>query len=145
MHPFTGNLGISLSWYIRNVTALVLSARSFGTYVFGCNFQDEGSTYVVQPWDGVGRRIWLRQIGFNVELGFGCIRELKLDTRKRFAQLSVFNPSERDVETTVELEGLWGERAEIGGRVAEVYDGTLVAKIVLPKLSTSTVLCKVLA
>ncbi|MFN7171990.1 MAG: DUF5695 domain-containing protein [Fimbriimonadaceae bacterium] len=144
MHPFTGNLGISLSWYIRNVSAMVLSARSFGTYVFGCNFQDEGSSYVVQPWDGVGRRIWLRQIGFDVELGFGCIRELKLDTRKRFAQLSVFNPSDRDVETTVEIEGLWGQRAEVGGRNAEVHDGVLKARIVLPKLSTSSVLCKVL-
>lgn len=115
----TGDVGIGLFAYLRNVASYVLPTRTAGVITFGCHFEMENlegrDLYLIRPWDGVGRRIVVRQIGFEARTSFGVIRELRFDTRKRWARLLVHNPASVAVESDIFVRGLWSQTVEFKG------------------------------
>jgi hypothetical protein len=143
----TGDVGLSLYYYLRNVASYVLPTGISGVTTFGCRFglepTDGEEEIVVQPWDGVGRRIVVRQIGMEVEASFGKIVELRFDVRKRRARVVLQNPADKDLEALITVRGLWGSRVEASGVTLEVLDGELNAPVYLPKGATAALELKV--
>ncbi len=131
-NPFTGASGLGYYHYLRGVGSYVLPSSGAGLYTFGCHFETDGSAYVVRPWDGVGRRIVLRQIGAEFELGFGQFTELKLDKRKRWFEAVVRNPSDKDVTATLRVKGLWGSVLSIQSTTVNAPGGVASCPIRLP-------------
>jgi hypothetical protein len=130
MSPLTGDVGISLYAYLRHVASYVLPSRNAGVATFGCHFEvvsnPPGDLFVVRPWDGVGRRIVVRQLGVEVETSFGKIAQLRFDGRKRYASLSIVNPSNKDIQARVTIKGLWGSEVEVCGKVIKGENGEIV-------------------
>jgi hypothetical protein len=125
--PLTGDIGVSLYHYLHRVSCYVLPTRSSGTVTFGCHFSSESDAdseeFIVTPWDGVGRRIVVRQLGLEVTASFGKIKEFRFDGRKRRASLVIENPSDRDLQSMVKARGLWGTKAEANGTAIEAQPG----------------------
>ena len=141
--PLTGDLGLSLFHYLRAAGAYVLPSRSYGVFTFGCHFEIESDHYVVRPWDGVGRRVVLRQVNADFQLSVGKFREVQLDVRKRWASLVVENPTDLDMNTELRIRGLWGNRFEILGEMIEGMDGELAVSLPLAAQSVSRIDIKV--
>lgn len=141
MSAVTGDIGIGLYHYLRSVGAYVLPNRVSGVTTFGCHVESESENgtdiFVVRPWDGVGRRIVVRQVGLEVEVGFGVIRELRFDARKRHAVLTVENPADRDQKAILRVRGLWGRRFTVAGKELQGVEGELRAELDLPAGTTS--------
>ncbi len=142
---FTGASGLGYFHYLREVGSYVLPNGPASTFVFGCHFLSEGGAYSVKPWDGVGRRIILRQIGAEFKLTYGSIQELRLDARKRWFELTIVNPSDKDVPCELCITGLWGTSFQVMGRVLDAIDGKLTTSLVLPASQSIFVTGKVLA
>lgn len=125
----TGDIGISLFAYLRNVSSYVLPTKNAGVITFGCHFEldseDGTDAYTIRPWDGVGRRILVRQIGFEVRARFGVIRELRFDTRKRWAKIVIHNPTDKAVQTELLVKGLWGNTVECLTQKFEAINGVI--------------------
>lgn len=131
-NPYTGLSGLGYFHYLREVGAYVLPNSTQETFTFGCHFESEGEQYRVTPWDGVGRKIVLRQIGAEFHLRFGQFQNLLLDHRKRWFEAEVRNPSDRHVASTLRLKGMWGAQMEIGGARIEAVDGEFRYPLDLP-------------
>lgn len=125
----TGDVGVGLFAYLRNVASYVLPTRTAGVITFGCHFEMENlegrDLFLIRPWDGVGRRIVVRQIGFEVRTTFGVIKELRFDTRKRWARIVVHNPADQAVESEIFVRGLWGQTVEYKSERFEAENGLL--------------------
>ena len=108
----TGDIGASLSRYIRSSATWILPVRGSGLQSFGGTLKYETRRkiprVVVRPWDGVGRRIFVRQLGVDVVTTFGHMDELSVDLAKRTAHIKLTNPSDRDQICEVNVKGLWG-------------------------------------
>lgn len=128
---FSGSSGLGYFHYLRTVGAYVLPGLGQGLFAFGCHFNQDEQKYSVRPWDGVGRRVFLRQINAEFLLDFGKMNQIDLDLRKRWAAIEVQNPSDKDVKTTLRVRGLWGETVEVLGKVLKVVDGTLTINFTL--------------
>ena len=140
----SGDIGIALYDYLRLAGAYVLPSRSYGVFTFGCHFESEDGGYRVRPWDGVGRKVILRQIGAEFHTSFGRIRELQMDARKRRLQVELHNPAAKDMKAEFRAKGLWGTAFESNGRRLEAVDGEVAATVVLPKRGTLTIELKVI-
>lgn len=141
---FTGASGLSYYLYMRGAGSYVLPNRGSAPYVFGCRFtEDEGGTMTVRPWDGVGRKVVLRQIAAEFRLRFGRFRSVRLDGRKRWAEFEIENPADKDIRTELEIKGLWGSQIQIAGRVVEAVDGRAEVGILLPAGRTQKLTAKV--
>lgn len=136
MSAVTGDLGVGLFHYLRGVASFVLPTRYSGVTTFGCHFEveNEGGVerFVVRPWDGVGRRIVVRQIGLEVETSLGILEELRFDARKRHAALTLRNPANIDRVAKVRVRGLWGSRFAVDGKELQGKEGELVIELALP-------------
>lgn len=140
----TGDLGMALFHYLRAAGAYVLPSRSYGVFTFGCHFEIADDHYVVRPWDGVGRRVVLRQVNAEFLLSVGKFREVKLDVRKRWATLVLENPTDLDLRTDLRIRGLWGNRFEILGERIEGVEGELAVSLPLAARSVSRLDIKVI-
>lgn len=140
---FTGSSGLGYFHYLHKVGAYVLPNGAQGTFNFACHFESEGGAYVVRPWDGVGRRVILRQIGAEFELSFGKMTVVRLDHRKRWFEVSIENPCDKDVRCELRVRGMWGGQLQISGRVTEAPEGEAVTSLVLPARQTVQVVGKV--
>ena len=112
----TGDVGASLSRYLRSSATWVLPVRASGLQAFGGQLKYETrrkvSRLIVRPWDGVGRRIFIRQLGVTVSASFGHIDEFSVDLAKRTASLKITNPTDRDQICELHVQGLWGESVQ---------------------------------
>lgn len=142
-NPFTGASGLGYAQYLMNVGAYVLPAKGQMIYAFGCHFESDQGRIQVRPWDGVGRRIVLRQIGAEFEVSFGQIRQLVLDERKRWAELKVFNPADKEVRSEITVRGMWGQTLNVGGRNVESVEGEARALVSLSARQESIIQIKV--
>jgi hypothetical protein len=140
----SGDIGMALYDYLRLAGAYVLPSRSFGVFTFGCHFESEDGGYRVRPWDGVGRKVILRQIGAEFHTSFGTIRELDMDSRKRQLRVVLENSADKDMKAEFRAKGLWGTAFESGGKRLEAVDGEVVAAVSLPKRGTLTFELKVI-
>lgn len=138
-NPFTGASGLGYAHYILGTGSYVLPNRELGVMTFGCHYGQEGDSHIVRPWDGVGRRIVMRQFGAEFTLNFGCFQELKLDMRLRSFDAVIENPSEKDVATTMLISGMWGTELEVGGVSLQAKDGVFTVPIALTAQSTMRV------
>lgn len=112
-NPYTGASGLGYYHYLRGAGSFVLPNRELGPVTFGCHFEQDEDRYRVRPWDGVGRRIVLRQIGAAFEWSFGKCLELEMDLRKRWVRARLQNPSDREVRTQMRMTGLWGTQVHV--------------------------------
>lgn len=140
----SGDVGIALYEYLRLAGAYVLPSRSFGVFTFGCHFESEDGGYRVRPWDGVGRKVILRQIGAEFHTSYGTIRELDMDSRKRNLRVVLENSADKDMKAEFRAKGLWGTAFESGGKRLEAVGGEVVATVSLPKRGTLTFELKVI-
>jgi hypothetical protein len=144
----TGDVGVSLFTYLRNVASYVLPTRNAGVITFGCHFEmdtlDGREIYTIRPWDGVGRRIVVRQIGFDVRTSFGVIRELRFDTRKRWAKVRVQNEADRAMVIQVSVRGLWGTSVEFNGEALAIEDGVALVGTQIAPGATQEIELKVI-
>jgi len=141
---YTGASGLGYFHYVRSVGAYVLPNRDQGVYTFGCHYEQDGGSHIVRPWDGVGRRIILRQYDAEFETSFGCFTELRLDDRKRAFTAEVWNPSDKDVKADLRVRGLWGATVTIQGKSYEAVEGEVNAQVTLPARQVTTVAGKVM-
>ena len=132
----TGDVGQALYDYLRATGAYVLPNREYGVYTFGCHFEAGERSYTVRPWDGVMRRVVMRQIGAEFRASFGLIREVELDLRKRWAIVTLENPADREVRAELRVRGLWGERIGFLGKTYVSVEGEVSLPVVLPKGGT---------
>lgn len=143
MSPVTGDVGVALYGYLRSVAAYVLPSRNAGISTFGCHVDSVteagATTYTVTPWDGVGARIVVANLGVYASVDFGVIRNMKFDSKKRSARIDLFNPADKPMRSNVSVNGLWGTRFEVNGVDYEFDNGNLYAAIDLPKHGALTV------
>ncbi|MCC7102255.1 MAG: hypothetical protein IT206_04165 [Fimbriimonadaceae bacterium] len=142
-NAYTGASGLGYFHYLRGVGAYVLPSGDLGTYTFGCHFESADGLYKVRPWDGVGRRVVLRQVGASFELSFGRLIHVELDHRKRHFSVQIENPSDKDVTCRLMVRGMWGSQMTIAGKVWDASDGVIEAVLALPSEQTITVTGKV--
>lgn len=138
-NAYTGASGLGYYHYLRGTGAYYLPNRDSGDFNFGCHYNLDEDSHVIRPWDGVGRRIILRQIGARFELSFGQFRELRLDTRLRKATVQIWNPFEEPVTARLSVEGLWGRTYNVGGTTVTPVDGVATVEVTLPPQELSTI------
>lgn len=129
---WTGDLGVGLFTYLREAASWVFPSRSLGLYTFGCHFESREDSYEVRPWDGVGRRVVMRQIGFDCRADFGKIQRLNLHVRKRWVELDIVNPSPAAAKSRVQFQGLWGRKFDFEGKSIQPVDGQVTVEVELP-------------
>lgn len=133
MSWLTGDIGTSLWQYLHGVAAWVLPSNQSGVTTFGCHFEaetvDNVEYFKVRPWDGVGRKIVVRQLGIEAEVKNARMTELRFDARKRSAAVALENTSDKDLVAEVRVRGLWGRRLEVMGREVQVVDGEVRADV----------------
>lgn len=139
MSGVTGDIGISLFHYLRGVGAFVLPTRSAGVSTFGCHFETETESgkdcLVIRPWDGVGRRVAVRQFGFEVTAEIGQIVEVQVDPQKRTAAVTMRNTFDADLMSRFKVKGMWGNHFEVAGKEMVAEHGELKVSVLLPPLS----------
>ncbi len=136
MAPTTGDIGISLFHYLRWSGAYVLPSLGKSLLTFGCKFdveeQKHTEIFSIRPWDGVGRRIIVRQVGMEVETTVGMLEELRFDSRKRSARVSLQNTSDKDLVTELVVKGMWGRRCQAAGITYAVEGGAIRVPVQMP-------------
>ncbi|GEM_PF-512806 len=149
----SGDVGLGLFHYLRGVASYVLPSRTQGVVTFGCVFEVEGEgadeTFIVRPWDGVGRRIVVRHVGLDVRSEGARIEEFRAKATKHEATLTLRNSSDKPLPARLEVRGLWGTRFRLGpegadGETLEVEGGVLRASVTLEAGSTRTIRIEVI-
>jgi hypothetical protein len=143
MLPLTGDIGFALFHYLRGAGAYVLPSRSYGVFTFGCHFEIDDTAYRVRPWDGVGRRVILRQVGAEFDTTFGRMREITLDLRKRWATVDIESQADKQISCILRVRGMWGNTFDVSGKSVEAIDGELSVAIAIPPMGTTHVDIKV--
>lgn len=131
-NSYTGSSGLGYFHYLRLAGSYVLPNRQQGVFTFGCHYEQDDHRHRIQPWDGIGRKVILRQIGCEFELGFGRLISVTLDNRKRWAELVVENPSDKTIRSDVKIRGLWGTVVNIQGKNVNVVQGLATGRVELP-------------
>ncbi|MBX7131883.1 MAG: hypothetical protein K1X67_04300 [Fimbriimonadaceae bacterium] len=142
-NPYTGASGLGYYHYLRGAGAYVLPNRNLGVFTFGCHFNADEDSYLVRPWDGLGRRVVLRQIGAEFHTGFGRIIELRLGQDKTWVDIQIENPADKTISTEVVLKGMWGRKLMVLGQEYECLRGEAVVPVTLPANQSITLSAKV--
>ncbi len=127
----TGDIGMALYHYLRAAGSYVLPSATHGIFTFGCHFEVDTNHYTVRPWDGIGRKVVLRQVGAEVLISVGMIRELTLDIRKRWAKIKIENPTDRELRADLRVRGLWGKQFQVGATRVMSGEGELAVSVPL--------------
>ncbi len=136
---YTGAGGLGYYHYLRGAGSYILPNRAAGTFTFGCHHEVLEDCHYVRPWDGVGRKIVLRQTGAEFELSFGQFVNLRLDIRKRWFEAEIHNSADRTVNASLTVTGLWGTSLKIDGKSVTVNDGIAHCTLKLPAHSTKVI------
>lgn len=139
----SGDVGLSLFHYLRGVASYVLPSRTQGVVTFGCGFEVEGEgateTFIVKPWDGVGRRIVVRHVGLDVRCEGARIDEMRVGATKRLATFVLRNSSDKPLPARLEVRGLWGKSFQVDDETIEVDGGTFRMSLPIPAGEIRTV------
>ncbi len=125
----TGDVGVGLFHYLRGVYSLVIPTRLGGVVTFGCHFESEVvdgvEQYHIRPWDGVGRRIVVRQLNFETIATGARIKELRIDARKREALFNLETNAASGYKASIWMKGMWGTQfaVSIDGHAQEAVEG----------------------
>ena len=144
----SGDVGLGLFHYLRGAASYVLPSRTQGVVTFGCVFEVEGEgaeeTFLVKPWDGVGRRIVVRHVGLDVRCEGARIEEFRVKATKREATLTLRNSSLKPLPVWLSVRGLWGTRFTVDGETVEAAGGALEASVTVEAGTTRVVEIRVL-
>lgn len=143
-NSFTGASGLGYYHYLIGTGAYVLPNREHGIMTFGCHYELENETHIVRPWDGVGRRIILRQIGAEFKTNFGTFVELQLNARLRSFELIIENPADKDIESEISISGLWGNKLSTMNQVFVAENGIFRIPTLLSADSTLKVIGQII-
>ena len=114
----TGDVSLTLWHYLRGISSWVLPTRD-NTFALGCTFESEHlegtDVFTVTPWDGVGRSVIVRQVGLEAHVKSARILQLQFDGRKRWAKITLQNPSDKALQAKILVKGLWGDKYEALG------------------------------
>ncbi|MGI8923517.1 MAG: DUF5695 domain-containing protein [Fimbriimonadales bacterium] len=136
--PSSGSIGLGLYEYLRSVGAFVLpGGRDFQT--FGCTYEFADDVHEIHPWDGVGRRVALRQVSALFVLSFGTFVSIRLDARKRWFEVVVKNPADKAMEAKCLVSGLWGSGLTSGGKTFGIDNGDFKIDFRLPANDSLTI------
>ncbi len=148
MSRYPGTVGLSLFRYLRSVQSLVLPSPTTGAITFGCSFEakdkDDGLELRIRPWDGVGRRVSIRQVGIEVEAKVGRIKDVRIHTRKRRAVIEVENTAPVVRTAQLRISGLWGTQFEVNGKKEHTAGGALSIERSMPPAGMVTIEVNVL-
>ncbi|MCW5939107.1 MAG: hypothetical protein KF884_03795 [Fimbriimonadaceae bacterium] len=136
---FTGPSGLGYFHYLRAAGSYVLPNRTQGLFTFGCHFESEEGVMTVRPWDGVGQRIVLRQVGAEFSLSCCQFVDLRLDSRKRWFEARVANPSDRPMKAELRAFGLWGDQLNVNGQRCRTDQGAATVGLDVPAGQTISV------
>ncbi|HSI71583.1 MAG TPA: DUF5695 domain-containing protein [Fimbriimonas sp.] len=143
MAPTTGDIGLAMYHYLRHAGAYVLPSLGRSLLTFGCRFDVEEDRqteiFTIVPWDGVGRRIVVRQVGMEVETSAGRLEELQFDARKRNARISLQNASDKDLTTELIVKGMWGRRVNVAGVSYAAEAGAVRIPVQLPAMGKARI------
>ncbi len=138
-NAYTGASGLGYYHYLRGAGSYVLPSREGAVYAYGCRYDPSDNALTIRPWDGVGRRAVLRQLGASFELTCGSLIELRLDPRLRWFEADIENPSDRNLTGVLRVDGLWGTVIESNGVQHTADRGRTEIKIELPAGQTTTI------
>lgn len=130
--PYSGDIGFTLYEYLRGAATYVLPHPGYGVFSFGGQFAVDEVGYAIRPWDGLGRRIHMGQLGCDLNCDYGRILEANVDARKRHATVRVENPSPFPTTCTLTVAGLWGSLFDVGGKEIGLTEGALRHRLDLP-------------
>jgi hypothetical protein len=122
-NDYTGTSGMGYYHYLCEASSYVLPVRNIEIHTFGCQFEQHSDHYSVRPWDGVGRRIILRQIGAEFELSFGKMESLTLDIRKRWFKVAIQNPADKQILAQLKVRGMWGTALKVEDQQIQSREG----------------------
>jgi hypothetical protein len=136
MAATTGDIGLAMFHYLRWSGAYVLPSLGRSLLTYGCRFEVEEErqteVFTIRPWEGVGRRIIVRQVGMEVETTAGRIEELRFDARKRNARISLQNASDKDLTTELIVKGMWGRQCRAAGKTYVAEGGAIRVPVLMP-------------
>ncbi len=128
---YTGDAGFALADYLRYATGYLLSSFERGFVGVGLHVEtyDRGGEMVVrlEPWDGVGRRIVVRNLNLIVSVEGVKIDVLEFDVNLKWLKVALDNPTEAmKRKATIRVDGLWGTKFNAPGLEQRIEDGVLV-------------------
>ncbi len=132
-NPYSGLSSLGYYHYISNITSIVLPNNTIDTFSLGCHFDNSGKNYTIVPWDGVGRRIIVRQHGIDIHLSFGNIVKCEIAKDKTFAEIQLDNPWSEEVPATLSIKGMWGEYFQSNIGKVSVEKDTVFIEFTLSK------------
>jgi hypothetical protein len=140
MVPITGDIGLGLYAYLKTVSSYVLPSRGTGFTTFACTLESEpgpdGDIFVVKPWDGVGRRVVVRQAGLELHSYVGKILSFRFNSRKRWAEIEVANTADKARDAQITVKGMWGTLFQSGDKRVQGVDGSVSAAATMPAKGT---------
>jgi hypothetical protein len=137
-NPYTGSSGLGFFHYLRGSGAFVLPNRGGDSFVFGGRFSADAEGFQIEPSDGVGRKVVMRQIGLEAHLTMGCLKRVKASPDLRRIELDIENPSDKEASARLLIKGMWGVILELDGRSLESRGGMHEARLSLPPRRTIT-------
>ena len=138
-NPYTGASGLGYYHYLRGAGSYVLPQADQGVLTFGCHYARENGTHLVRPWDGVGRRIVLRQIGASFDLSFGFLTELRLNANLRSFEATIMNLWVSSTRVTLIVTGLLCTAVIVGNQRIVAMDGRFEIPLDLPAQESTVV------
>ncbi len=116
----TGDVGLGLFSYLRNASSYVLPTPGQGVVAYGCHFEVKEhrgkELLTVTPWDGVGRRVAIRHLGFSVSAHGATLTSVQISTDKRSASVTLANQNSRAQIVELHVEGMWGQTVTLGSK-----------------------------
>lgn len=107
----TGDISLTL-WHYLRIAGCYVIVTSQGSYVFGCTYEQEEQQGMIvhrlQPWDGVGKRIFFRPHGLQVTATNAQIVSFSFGQNLDFAEIELKNNSFQQESAVVKISGLWG-------------------------------------
>lgn len=129
----TGAIGIGLYEYLRAAGGYVLSQKGTADRAYLCDLTADSSGTRVEPWDGIGQRIVIRNLGIEAIAAGASIRSLFVSSDRSRAEIELENASAYTVLGRVTLKGLWGTVATVDGKRTKTDDGQFEHRLKLPR------------
>ncbi len=143
-NPFSGSSSLGYYHYLHMISSMVLPSGEIDTFSLGCHFDHSDNMYAITPWDGVGRRIHLRQIGIDVDLSFGTILYAVISDKKDHATFTIQSNWENPVDVTLSIRGLWGDNFKSSTGSVSLKDSAILIQFTLQETVELVISSKVL-
>lgn len=128
----TGSIGIGLFEYLRAAGSHVLSQKGLPERAYLCSYSTSESQYELEPWDGVGQRVVMSNVGVSASLSGASIAKMSVSTDRRRAEIMVRNSSAFAASCRLSVKGLWGQAATVSNKKLKLESGRFNVRFKLP-------------